>query len=58
MHGTTGVNPVTVAPTEAAFASLPFGILNKLLLPENKKDMLTQILLQHVVDGPVGRMVW
>jgi hypothetical protein len=42
----------TVAPTEAAFASLPFGILNKLLLPENK-DTLTQILLQHVVNGQV-----
>jgi len=45
--------PYTVfAPTDEAFAALPEGVLNKLLLPENK-DVLTQILTYHVVEGAV-----
>ena len=41
-----------VAPSESAFASLPLGVLDKLLLPENK-DSLMQVLLHHVVEGSV-----
>lgn len=45
--------PYTVfAPTDEAFAALPEGVLDKLLLPENK-EVLTQILTYHVVDGAV-----
>src|SRR6056297_2369716 len=45
--------PFTVfAPTNAAFAALPEGTLDMLLLPENK-DKLTQILTYHVVPGAV-----
>jgi uncharacterized surface protein with fasciclin (FAS1) repeats len=48
-----GPGPFTVfAPTNAAFAALPAGILDKLLLPENK-DVLAQILTYHVVSGQV-----
>ncbi|MBQ49516.1 MAG: beta-Ig-H3/fasciclin [Zetaproteobacteria bacterium] len=43
--------PFTVfAPTDAAFAALPAGTLEDLLLPENK-DQLTAILTYHVVAG-------
>lgn len=45
--------PFTVfAPTEAAFAALPDGVLDDLLLPENK-DQLVAILTYHVVPGAV-----
>ena len=45
--------PYTVfAPTDEAFAALPEGVLDKLLLPENK-EVLTQILTYHVADGSV-----
>jgi prepilin-type N-terminal cleavage/methylation domain-containing protein len=48
-----GPGPFTVfAPTNAAFAALPAGILDKLLLPENK-EVLAQILTYHVVSGQV-----
>jgi uncharacterized surface protein with fasciclin (FAS1) repeats len=40
------------APTDAAFAALPAGLLDKLLLPENK-DVLVAILTYHVVVGKV-----
>jgi uncharacterized surface protein with fasciclin (FAS1) repeats len=43
--------PFTVfAPTDEAFAELPEGLLKALLLPENV-EILTQILLFHVVSG-------
>ena len=56
--------PFTVfAPTDDAFAALPTGVLNQLLLPSNK-DALVKILTYHVVpskvlaadvtDGPVA----
>ena len=45
--------PFTVfAPTDDAFAALPEGTLDSLLLPENKQQ-LTDILLYHVVEGKV-----
>jgi uncharacterized surface protein with fasciclin (FAS1) repeats len=45
--------PFTVfAPTDDAFAALPPGVLDALLLPENK-DTLTKILTYHVVPGAV-----
>ena len=45
--------PYTVfAPTDEAFAALPEGVLDKLLLPENK-EVLTQILTYHVASGAV-----
>jgi uncharacterized surface protein with fasciclin (FAS1) repeats len=48
-----GKGPFTVfAPTDAAFAALPKGLLDKLLLPENK-DVLAKILTYHVVSGKV-----
>ncbi|MDB4307837.1 fasciclin domain-containing protein [Gammaproteobacteria bacterium] len=48
-----GDGPLTVfAPTDAAFAALPAGTLDSLLLPENK-DQLASILLYHVVSGKV-----
>ncbi|GDX34339.1 beta-Ig-H3/fasciclin [Actinomycetes bacterium] len=48
-----GAGPFTVfAPTDAAFAALPEGLLAKLLLPENK-DVLVAILTYHVVPGMV-----
>ena len=48
-----GAGPLTVfAPTDAAFAALPAGLLEKLLLPENK-DVLVSILTYHVVPGMV-----
>lgn len=43
--------PFTVfAPTDAAFAALPEGLVEKLLAPENT-DVLTSILTYHVVPG-------
>lgn len=45
--------PFTVfAPTDAAFAALPEGTVDNLLLPENR-DQLVQILTYHVVSGDV-----
>lgn len=45
--------PFTVfAPTDAAFAKLPAGTVESLLLPENK-DQLIAILTYHVVAGKV-----
>jgi transforming growth factor-beta-induced protein len=49
----SGEGPFTVfAPTNEAFAKLPAGTLESLLLPENKQA-LTDILLYHVVSGSV-----
>ncbi len=49
----SGEGPFTVfAPTNAAFAALPEGTLDSLLLPENK-GQLTSILTYHVVAGEV-----
>jgi uncharacterized surface protein with fasciclin (FAS1) repeats len=48
-----GPGPFTVfAPTDAAFAALPAGTVESLLLPENK-DQLVSILTYHVVPGTV-----
>jgi uncharacterized surface protein with fasciclin (FAS1) repeats len=48
-----GEGPLTVfAPTDDAFAALPEGTVENLLLPENKQA-LTDILLYHVVSGKV-----
>jgi uncharacterized surface protein with fasciclin (FAS1) repeats len=48
-----GEGPFTVfAPTDEAFAALPAGTLDSLLLPENQQQ-LTDILLYHVVPGRV-----
>jgi uncharacterized surface protein with fasciclin (FAS1) repeats len=45
--------PFTVfAPSDAAFAALPEGLVEKLLLPENK-DVLVQILTYHVLGQKV-----
>ncbi|MCJ2377075.1 fasciclin domain-containing protein [Vibrio sp. ZSDZ34] len=45
--------PFTVfAPTNEAFAKLPEGTLESLLMPENK-DQLVAILTYHVVSGTV-----
>jgi uncharacterized surface protein with fasciclin (FAS1) repeats len=48
-----GAGPFTVfAPTNAAFAALPAGLVDKLLLPANKA-VLVQILTYHVVGAKV-----
>ena len=48
-----GPGPFTVfAPTNDAFAKLPAGTVETLLLPENK-DQLVSILTYHVVPGAV-----
>lgn len=48
-----GEGPFTVfAPTNEAFAALPAGVLDALLLPENK-EVLAQILTYHVVADEV-----
>nr|WP_260680633.1 fasciclin domain-containing protein [Thalassotalea sp. PS06] len=48
-----GDGPFTVfAPTNEAFAKLPEGTVDSLLLPENK-DKLVAILTYHVVPGKV-----
>jgi len=48
-----GPGPFTVfAPTDAAFAKLPAGTVERLLKPENKAK-LTAILTYHVVPGAV-----
>lgn len=49
----SGMGPFTVfAPTDDAFAALPAGLLDALLLPENK-EVLVKILTYHVVSGMV-----
>jgi uncharacterized surface protein with fasciclin (FAS1) repeats len=49
----SGEGPFTVfAPTNAAFEALPAGLLDALLLPENK-ETLVKILTYHVVSGEV-----
>lgn len=49
----TAEGPLTVfAPTDDAFAALPAGLVDCLLLEENV-DALTAILTYHVVDGAV-----
>ena len=49
----SGEGPFTVfAPTDDAFAALPAGVLDALLLPENKAT-LVKILTYHVVSGMV-----
>jgi uncharacterized surface protein with fasciclin (FAS1) repeats len=49
----SGEGPLTVfAPTDEAFAALPEGLVDCLLLDENI-DPLTAILTYHVVDGMV-----
>ena len=49
----SGTGPYTVfAPTNEAFDDLPAGLVDALLLPENK-EVLTQILTYHVVEGEV-----
>ena len=48
-----GEGPFTVfAPTDEAFAALPDGTVDSLLMEENK-DQLTSILMYHVVPGKV-----
>lgn len=48
-----GEGPFTVfAPTDAAFAAMPEGTVETLLMPENI-DQLTAILTYHVVPGAV-----
>lgn len=48
-----GPGPFTVfAPTDAAFAALPAGTVENLLLPENR-EQLRGILTYHVVSGRV-----
>lgn len=54
-----GDGPFTVfAPTNEAFAALPEGTVENLLLPENK-DQLVSILTYHVVAGnfPASQLV-
>lgn len=49
----SGDKSLTVfAPTDEAFANLPEGTVEKLLMPENK-ELLKSILLYHVVPGDV-----
>ncbi|MFT4656145.1 MAG: transforming growth factor-beta-induced protein [Candidatus Aldehydirespiratoraceae bacterium] len=49
----TSAGPFTVfAPTDEAFAALPDGLVDALLLPENK-DALVSILTYHVIGAEV-----
>ncbi len=48
-----GEGPLTVfAPTDEAFAALPEGTVDTLLMPENQ-DQLVDLLTYHVVEGAV-----
>jgi uncharacterized surface protein with fasciclin (FAS1) repeats len=48
-----GEGPFTVfAPPNEAFDALPDGVVEALLMPENK-DLLTEVLTYHVVSGEV-----
>jgi uncharacterized surface protein with fasciclin (FAS1) repeats len=48
-----GDGPLTIlAPTDEAFAKLPAGIVDSLLLPENR-DQLVAILKNHVIAGKI-----
>ncbi|MEL7300158.1 MAG: fasciclin domain-containing protein [Pseudomonadota bacterium] len=50
----SGPGPFTVfAPVNEAFAALPEGTVESLLMPENK-DMLTKVLTAHVVAGDLS----
>jgi uncharacterized surface protein with fasciclin (FAS1) repeats len=49
-----GTGPFTVfAPTDAAFAKLPAGTVENLLMPENKAKLVA-LLTYHVVQGRVA----
>jgi uncharacterized surface protein with fasciclin (FAS1) repeats len=49
----SGEGPFTVfAPTDEAFAALPEGTVESLLMPENR-DQLVAVLTYHVVPGAV-----
>jgi uncharacterized surface protein with fasciclin (FAS1) repeats len=49
----SGTGPFTLfAPTDAAFAKLPAGVLDKLLKPANKA-VLQKVLKYHVIAGAV-----
>lgn len=46
--------PYTIfAPTDAAFAALPAGVIEQLLRPENR-DLLVRVLSYHVVSGEMS----
>ena len=50
----SGEGPFTLAaPTDEAFAQLPEGTVESLLLPENR-DQLAGLLLYHVIAGVAG----
>ena len=49
----SSVGPFTVlAPTNRAFEKLPRGVLDRLLKPENKKELVA-VLTYHVAAGAV-----
>ncbi len=49
-----GTGPFTLyAPTDAAFAALPDGVLDSLLLPQNQQALI-DVLLYHVVPDAVS----
>lgn len=48
----TQKNITVFAPTDAAFAALPAGELDRLMLPENKAQ-LQKLLIYHMVNAPV-----
>ena len=51
LFGSTGVT--LIAPTDEAFAALPDGVLDQLLLPENQAQ-LEGLLRYHVLEGDVN----
>ena len=55
----SGAGPFTIfAPTNAAFAKLPAGTVESLLLPENKAKLVA-ILTYHVVPGSLdNKALW
>lgn len=50
-------NYTVLAPTDAAFASLPAGTLDRLLKPDNR-DELTALLKNHIIPGTVFASTW